>query len=577
MKSAPQALYIRQLSYVRPYWRAFALAVIGMVGTAATEPVFPAIMKYLLDQGFQTSDARLVWLIPAGIVLLFLVRALFSFVTSYLMLWVSTRLVTDLHREIFSKTLRLPTHVFSDESSSKFISRMLVDVSRINDAVTNVLVTVIRESLTALALLAYLLYLDWKLTLISFLIGPAIAWIVRAFGQRMRQASRKTLEAIRQMSHVVEETVSAQKVVKIFGGERQQKERFLLESERLRRSMMREAIPASAITPITHLAASISVATIIYMALSSTTGDAGASAGGFISFITALLMMISPIKQLTAISPIVQRGRTAAESVFAFLDQEVEPDHGVVKIERALGNIEFKDISFTYPGAEHAALQNVSFQIAAGQTVALVGASGSGKSTISALLARFYVAREGQITLDGTDINAIRLDSLRHNIALVSQDVVLFNDTILANIALGSQRDCTREEVTAAARAANALDFILALPEGFDTSIGEDGAKLSGGQRQRIAIARAILKNAPILILDEATSALDSESEHQVQAALAELMKNRTTLVIAHRLSTIEHAHKIFVLNHGQIVEEGTHQELLACAGYYAHLQRMTQ
>ena len=577
MKPAPQALYIRQLSYVRPYWRAFALAVIGMVGTAATEPVFPAIMKYLLDQGFQTSDARLVWLIPAGIVLLFLVRALFSFVTSYLMLWVSTRLVTDLHREIFSKTLRLPTHVFSDESSSKFISRMLVDVSRINDAVTNVLVTVIRESLTAIALLAYLLYLDWKLTLISFLIGPAIAWIVRAFGQRMRQASRKTLEAIRQMSHVVEETVSAQKVVKIFGGERQQKERFLLESDRLRRSMMREAIPASAITPITHLAASISVATIIYMALSSTTGDAGASAGGFISFITALLMMISPIKQLTAISPIVQRGRTAAESVFAFLDQEVEPDHGVVKIERALGNIEFKDISFTYPGAEHAALRNVSFQIAAGQTVALVGASGSGKSTISALLARFYVAREGQITLDGTDINAIRLDSLRHNIALVSQDVVLFNDTIFANIALGSQRDCTREEVTAAARAANALDFILALPEGFDTSIGEDGAKLSGGQRQRIAIARAILKNAPILILDEATSALDSESEHQVQAALAELMKNRTTLVIAHRLSTIEHAHKIFVLNHGQIVEEGSHQELLTRAGYYAHLQRMTQ
>ena len=577
MKPASQALYIRQLSYVRPYWRAFALAVIGMVGTAATEPVFPAIMKYLLDQGFQTSEARLVWLIPAGIVLLFLVRASFSFVTGYLMLWVSTRLVTDLHREIFSKTLRLPTHVFSDESSSKFISRMLVDVSRINDAVTNVLVTVIRESLTAIALLAYLLYLDWKLTLISFLIGPAIAWIVRAFGQRMRQASRKTLEAIRQMSHVVEETVSAQKVVKIFGGERQQKERFLLESERLRRSMMREAIPASAITPITHLAASISVATIIYMALSSTTGDAGASAGGFISFITALLMMISPIKQLTSISPIVQRGRTAAESVFAFLDQEVEPDHGVVKIERALGNIEFKNISFTYPGAEHAALQNVSFQISAGQTVALVGASGSGKSTISALLARFYVAREGQITLDGTDINAIRLDSLRHNIALVSQDVVLFNDSIFANIALGSQRDCTREEVTAAARAANALDFILALPEGFDTSIGEDGAKLSGGQRQRIAIARAILKNAPILILDEATSALDSESEHQVQAALAELMKNRTTLVIAHRLSTIEHAHKIFVLNHGQIVEEGSHQELLTRAGYYAHLQRMTQ
>ena len=447
------AQYARQLSYVKPYWRAFLLAMIGMVGTAATEPVFPAIMKYLLDQGFKTTDSRLVWLIPAGIVCLFLVRAIFSFLTSYLMLWISTRLVTDLHREIYAKTLRLPTDVFSDESSSKFISRMLVDVSRINDAVTNVLVVVVRESLTTVALLAYLLYLDWKLTLISFLIGPVIAWIVRAFGQRMRLASRKTLEAIRQMSHVVEETVSAQKVVKIFGGEDQLKERFLKESDHLRRSMMREAIPSSAITPITHLAASISVATIIFIALSRTTGDAGVSAGGFISFITALLMLISPIKQLTTISPIVQRGHTAAESVFGFLDQPTEPDHGSLKLERALGDIEFKNISFSYPGTEKSALTDVSFQIHAGQTVALVGASGSGKSTISALLSRFHLPTDGQITLDGVDINAISLESLRHNIALVSQDIVLFNDSIFANIAFGSQRFCSESEVMAAAKA----------------------------------------------------------------------------------------------------------------------------
>lgn len=577
MMPTSSAQYARQLSYVTPYWRAFALAMIGMIGTAATEPVFPAIMKYLLDQGFKTSDSRLVWLIPAGIIFLFLVRAVFSFLTSYLMLWISTRMVTDLHREIFAKTLRLPTHVFSDESSSKFISRMLVDVSRINDAVTNVLVIVIRESLTTLALLAYLLYLDWKLTLISFLIGPVIAWIVRAFGQRMRNASRRTLEAIRQMSHVVEETVSAQKVVKIFGGENQLKDRFLMESDHLRRSMMREAIPSSAITPITHLAASVSVATIIFIALSRTTGDAGVSAGGFISFITALLMLISPIKQLTTISPILQRGRTAGESVFNFLDQPTEPDQGTLELDRARGDIAFHDISFSYPDAEKPALHHISFEIKAGQTVALVGASGGGKSTIGALLARFYLPSQGQITLDGVDIHSIRLDSLRRNIALVSQDIVLFNDSIFANIAFGSQRACTEAEVMAAAQAANALDFILALPQGLYTSIGEDGAKLSGGQRQRIAIARAILKNAPILILDEATSALDSESEHQVQTALAALMKNRTTLVIAHRLSTIEHAHRIFVLNQGQIAEQGTHQELLAHGGYYAHLHRITQ
>ncbi|WP_254607026.1 ATP-binding cassette domain-containing protein [Rhodoferax sp. BAB1] len=339
--------------------------------------------------------------------------------------------------------------------------------------------------------------------------------------------------------------------------------------------MMREAVPASALTPITHLVASIAVAAITFLALSQTTGQASASAGGFISFIAAMLLMISPIKQLTAINPILQRGLSACESIFYLLDMPDELDPGRRELSHARGHLEFDGVSFSYPGSERQALDEVSFHADAGQTIALVGASGGGKTTISALIPRFYRPSTGRILIDGIDINELTLASLRHNIALVSQDIVLFNDTVEANIAFGSRESATRDDVTAAAKAANAWDFIQQLPEGLDTSIGEDGAKLSGGQRQRIAIARALLKNAPILILDEATSALDTESERQVQAALATLMKNRTTLVIAHRLSTIEHADQILVLDQGRIVERGSHAELLAAGGYYANLSRM--
>lgn len=570
-----RAIYFRLLSYVKPYWKAFGLAVLGMVAIATTEPAFPAIMKYLLDQGFKTEDPRMVWLIPVGIVVLFLVRGIFSFVTSYLMTWTSTRLITDLRREMFAKILVLPAQVYHDQSAGKFISRLIYDVGQITEAATGVLVTIVRESLTALALIAYLLYLDWKLTLITLAIGPLFAFIVKAFSQRIRAATRLTLESIRLVSHAIEESVLANKVIRIFGGQPQQIERFRLETERLRRAMMREAVPASAITPITHVAASVAIAIITYLALSQTTGQAGSSPGGFVSFITAMLMLISPIKQLTTVNALLQRGLTACESVFALLDTPPEDDQGQIELARAKGEIDFERVHFRYPGADRVALEDLNLQIGAGQTVALVGASGGGKTTISALIPRFYCVTSGQIRIDGTDINDLTLGSLRNNIALVSQDIVLFNSTIEANIAFGAGDSCSRDEVIQAARAANAWDFIEQLPAGLDTLIGENGARLSGGQRQRIAIARALLKNAPILILDEATSALDTESERQVQAALATLMKNRTTLVIAHRLSTIERADRIVVLDQGRIVESGTHAELLCANGYYANLSRM--
>jgi subfamily B ATP-binding cassette protein MsbA len=570
-----RALYVRLLGYVRAYWKPFALAVLGMVCTAATEPVFPAIMKYLLDNGFKTGDSRLVWAIPLGILLLFLVRGVLSFCTNYLMTWISIRLVLDLRRQLFDKILTMPTQTFHEQSAGKLISRLIYDTDNVNQAATNVLVTAVRESLTVVALLCYLLYLDWKLTVITLTIGPLIALIIKQFSRRIRAASRSSFEALRAMSHTIEETTDANKVIKIFGGQQQQRERFFQDTERFRRSMMREAVPASALTPITHLVAAMAVAAITFLALSQSTGQASASAGGFVSFIATMLLMISPIKQLTAINPILQRGLSACESVFHLLDMPEEQDLGCLELPHARGHIRFENVSFSYPGAERKALDKISFEACAGQTVALVGASGGGKTTISALIPRFYRATAGRILIDDVDVNDLTLASLRQNIALVSQDIVLFNDTVEVNIAFGALAGTTRDEVIAAAQAANAWDFIQQLPRGLDTSIGEDGAKLSGGQRQRIAIARALLKNAPILILDEATSALDTESERQVQAALATLMKNRTTLVIAHRLSTIEHADQILVLDQGRIVERGTHADLVAAGGYYANLNRM--
>jgi ATP-binding cassette, subfamily B, bacterial MsbA len=575
MTYADRALYLRLLGYLRPYWKVFAIAVFCMVCTAATEPVFPAIMKHLLDSGFRTSDARMIWLIPASIVLLFLARGVLSFVTNYLMTWVSTRLVVDLRRAMFEKLVGAPTQIFQTQSASQWIARLLYDVDNINQAATNVLVTAVRESLTAVALLAYLLYLDWKLTLITLTVGPIIAVLIQSFGHRIRKASKASLESLRAVAHTVEETTAANKVIKVYGGQGQQSARFHEVTESFRRSMMKEAVPASALTPITHMTASIAIAFIIYMALSRSMGQAGDTAGGFVSFITAMLLLISPIKQLTTISPILQRGLAACESVFGVLDAPVEVDTGQARLSACKGDICFENVTFRYSGSNKPALEKINLQVRPGQTVALVGASGGGKSTLAALIPRFFSPDSGRITVDGVDIATLALTNLRDQIALVSQDIVLLNDSIRANIAFGQSRGANDKQVREAAVAAHAWEFISQLPQGLDTLAGENGATLSGGQRQRIAIARALLKNAPILILDEATSALDTESERVVQQALATLMRNRTTLVIAHRLSTIERADLIVVLDQGRIVESGDHVSLIQRNGYYANLQRL--
>lgn len=569
-----RSLYLRLLRYVKPYRRAFALAIGGMVATAATEPVFPAIMKFLLDNGFRTDNDRLVWMIPLGIVALFVVRSIFVYTSGYLMMWISSRIVTDLRRAMFNKLLTLPTSYSDRQSAGQTISRLVYDVSHISEAATTALVTIIRELLTAIALLAYLLYLDWRLTLITLCVGPLIAFLVKSFSKRMRSASQQSMAAMQETSYVIEETASAQKVVKIYGGQTHQRQQFHEATERFRRAQMKEAIPATATTPITHVAASMAIALIAFLALSQTMGNAGASPGGFVSFITAMLLLIAPLKQLTSVKTNLQRGLAAAENVFAFLDMASEPDRGTRQLHRAHGKVEFDKVVFSYPESERQAISDLSIQIEPGQTVALVGSSGSGKSTLGLLLPRFYSPQSGRILIDDIDIESISLASLRTNIALVSQEVMLFNDTVRANIAYGSLENVSEEQIISAAKAANAWEFIKDLPDGLDTIIGDNGSRLSGGQKQRLAIARAILKDAPILILDEATSALDNESERKVQAALEVLMRGKTTLVIAHRLSTIEKADRIYVISQGKVAETGTHHELLKSQGVYFKFTR---
>lgn len=570
-------LYLRLLTYVRPYWVAFLVALVCMGLSSVVEPVLPAMMKELLDNGFSKASGGWDWLLyPLAIVAIFVVRAVLGFIGDYAMSWVSNHVVTDLREAMFDRMTALPIRFFSDNLSGRLMSRITYDVGGVAGAATGALTTLVKDSLSITGLLCWLLYLNWQLTLVTVAMIPFIALAVRTFSKRLRRIARGIQESQGTISQVLQETIEGHKVIKIFGGQAYEKSRFSEALKEQRHFNMRGTVASAAQGPIVQFFAALALAIIMGTALHQAASDK-TTVGSFVSFITAMLMVLAPLKRLTDINAPIQRGLAAAESVFGLIDERAEDDQGqeILAPGSVKGLVELDQVTFAYPSAERPALDNISFSIQPGECIALVGQSGSGKTTIANLLPRFFHVSSGEIRIDGHPLEKISLRSLREQIALVSQDVVLFNDSIAANIAYGSKRGASMEEIRAAAKAAHALEFIEQQPEGFETLVGEHGVKLSGGQRQRLAIARALLKDAPILILDEATSALDTESERHVQAALDELMRGRTTLVIAHRLSTIERADRILVLSQGKVVESGTHQELLKQAGIYSRLHSL--
>ncbi|BCQ54006.1 lipid A export ATP-binding/permease protein MsbA [Burkholderia gladioli pv. gladioli] len=571
--TSPQAVMRRLWPYIRPLILIIVLAIVAMGVVAATEAGIPAMLKPLLDHGFGAhSSERAKWFVPAAIIGLALVRGVAQYASNYLLNYVSNRILLKLRLEMFERMIHTSASFFQRETASTVINAVVFEVNQILSVLTGVMITLVRDSMTVIFLLGYLFYLNWQLTLIVAVILPGIGWLVSKINRRLRRLNREHQTLTNELSYIVEETVAGYKVVKTHNGERYEMDRFTAMSKRLRGYAMRMTISGGLAQPITQFLSSIALAIVITIAVVQSANDQ-TTVGGFVAFVTSMLLVISPLKHLIDVNQPLQRGMTAAELIFGLIDEPLEPKGGGRPLAQARGEIEYRAVSFDYGASERPTLDRISFKVAPGEMVALAGPSGGGKSTLVNLLPRFFDATDGAILVDGVPIVDYDVHALRSQLAMVSQDVVLFNDSIAANVAYGGTPN--RERVQAALEAANLAEMVAAMPEGMDTLIGGNGMRLSGGQRQRLAIARAIYKDAPILILDEATSALDSESERHVQAALERLMEGRTTLVIAHRLSTIERADRILVLEAGRIAEEGSHAELLRRNGLYAHLHRI--
>ena len=562
-------IYKRLLKYTRAYWVAFALGLLGFFINAQTEWAAAQLVKFIIN-AIQNKDQHAKDWFPFLIVIIFLFRGIGTFMGNYFLSLVARNVVYHLRTELFNKLLTLPSHFFLHNSPGHISAKLIYDVEQVTGAATDALKTLVREGAVVSGLLVYLFWTNWRLSLSLLLIGPLAGLMVRTASKRFRKLSHRIQNTMGDVSHTVNEAINGFTVVKSYGGENFEKTRFEKASMENLRQSMKMVITSSINTPLVQLLMAISMSFVVYMALQPhILGDV--SAGEFVAYITAAGLLSKPVRALTDVNEKIQRGIAAAESVFTLLDVPGEADHGTKVIGRAQGELEFRGLTFAYPETAPV-LKNINLHIKPGQNVAVVGRSGSGKSTMVNLLPRFYDCEPGQILLDGLPLQDYTLESLRKQIATVNQKVMLFDTTIAENIAYGSLCGASQAEIEAASRAAYAHEFIVKLPDGYHTRIGQDGTQLSGGQRQRLAIARALLKDAPILILDEATSALDNESEFYIQSALETVMKNRTTLVIAHRLSTIEKADLILVMENGHIVESGGHADLLAKGGVYAQL-----